>query len=249
MTYQIKRNGIFCFFTFLSITSFSQVVVTDTALHTPAALTAVSVYQNAMLTQLPLYNGPEYNFANPHILGLPFFNENNDWHIGSVAYEGVTYQNVPLRYDIYKNEAVILHYNGVSPLYLIQDKVERFGWDNNNFINIKTGQAAAANLTPGYYRAIYTGPSKILGKYKVELQSVVGNIGSLTAGEFRHIKRYNVWVDNAYVEFKTAKDLLSILKNKRKELRQYVKTNGINLKENPEEAMAILATEYDRINK
>lgn len=249
MTYQIKRISILCFFIFCSITSFSQVLVTDTALRSPAALAAVSIYQNAMSTQLALYNGPEYNFANPHILGSPFLNENNDWHIWSVAYDGVTYQKVPLRYDLYKNQAVILHYNGVSPLYLIQDKVESFSWDNFNFINLKTGQAALANLSPGYYQAIYNGTSKVLGKYRVELQSVVGNIGATTAGEFRHVKRYYVLVAGTYVEFKNAKGLISILKNKRKELRQYVKTNNIDLKQNPEEAMASLATEYDRINK
>ena len=249
MAYQIKRNSIFCFFIFCSITSFSQVLVTDTALRTPAALAAVNVYQKAMLTQLPLYNGPEYYFANPHILGSAFFNENNDWHIGSVVYEGVKYEKLPIRYDIFKNAAVILHYNGVSPLYLIEDKVASFSWDSNNFINLKTGQAAIANLSPGYYRAIYTGPSKILGKYKVELQSVVGSIGSTTAGEFRHVKRYYALVANNYIEFKNAKGLLSVFKEKRKELRQYIKANQINIKENPEEAMAILATEYDRINK
>lgn len=249
MTNQLKRSIFLCACIFCTHTSFSQITIVDTALKTPAALAALSVYQNVMSTQYALYDGLEYTFPSPNITGSPFYMESKDWHKGWVTFEGIKYDGVPMRYDVFKNQLVIVHYNGISTLYLINDKVSDFSFEGNNFLNFKAGQTATMNLTPGYYRALYTGRSKIMGKYKAEFQSMAPAIGSTIIGEFRPIKRYYALVGNTYIEFKNAKNLFGIFKSKSKELRQYVKTNQIDLNDDPERAMVSIATEYDRITK
>jgi len=221
----------------------SQPVITDTTLKATTTIAALQLYQNAMSGQLKLYNGPEYKYENPNIKGSPFFNESNEWQKGTVGYDGAVYQNVSMRYDLFKDELVVLHYNGVFSFYLIKDKVNFFDFNQHYFTHVKV----AEGIPTGYYEVLYKGLITILAKHNVEHQPQVGAQSGNIYGVFTHSKRYFVIIDNQYESFKKPTALAGILKDKKEELRRFIKTNKIDIKNKPEESIAIIAAEYDRL--
>ncbi|MGY3213298.1 hypothetical protein [Mucilaginibacter sp. HD30] len=221
----------------------SQPLITDTALTSTTTNAALQLYQNAMSGQLKLYNGPEYKYENPNIKGSPFFNESNEWQKGTVGYDGAVYQNVSMRYDLFKDELVLLHYNGVFSFYLIKDKVNFFDFGQHYFTRVKV----TGGIPAGYYEVLYNGSTTILAKHNVEHQPQVGTQSGNIYGVFKHAKRYFVAVNDQYESFKKPAALPGILKDKKEELRRFIKTNKIDIKNKPEESIAIIAAEYDRL--
>ena len=241
------RIIILCALMLGNLKVFSQPVITDTTLKTTTAIAALQLYQNAMSAQLKLYNGPEYKYENPNIKGSPFFIESNEWQKGTVVYDGAVYQNVSMRYDLFKDELVVLHYTGVSPFYLIKDKVSHFDFDQHNFTHVKIMEGTTRGISSGYYEVLYEGSITILAKYNVIKQAQVGTQTGNVYGEFVHSTRYFVLVNNQYQDFKKPSALTGILEDKKEELRRFIKVNKIDTKNNPKESIAIIAAEYDRL--
>ncbi len=227
-----------------------QAINADTTLLHAAVNNANSVYTRAIGQQLPLNNGPEYNFYNPlKIRGSAYFMDAT-FTPGSVFYDGAEYSGVQLLYDIYKDHLVAVLFDQYSKYVLITDRVQNFDLLGHHFININADTLAKNTvITSGYYDEVYHGRLEALSKKYKLIQNYASTTGELEAYSFFTPTKEDFFIrkDNIYYKVASQGDVLEVLKDKKKQLQQYIKTNKLKFRKDPGGALAGIAGYYDHI--
>ena len=152
-------------------------------------------------------------------------------------------------YDLNLDEVAVLLPNNVSRLSLIKERVKSFDFAGSHFININADTLKNnTTIKSGYYRQLYNGPSELLGKYSKTIQTSTSTLG--IENYFSASKEYYIKKNNTYHSMSGSQGaLLDALKDKKKQLKQYIKANNIVYKENPEEAMVKIVNYYDHLSQ
>ena len=227
--------------------AFAQAALSDSSSQQNALNNAVSLYNTSLGNQAPIYTGPEYYFYDPHIKGTAYFNDVNSFTKGSVYYDGIVYNNIAMLYDLNLDQVVVLLPSHISKFTLLKERVKSFDFLGNHFININADTMANTPLSSGYYNQLYNGKCEILGKYSKSIQTTTSTLSGLE-NYFDHSKIYYLKKNKVYQSFSSKGSLLDILKDKKKELKKYIKTNNIVYKDNPEEAMVKITAWYDHLS-
>lgn len=206
----------------------------------------VNLFYSSIGKQSPLYNGTEAYPYDPVLKGNAYYADVNSFTPSSVFYDNVHFSGVPLLYDIYGDQLVVLLYNHFTKYTLIKSKVSSFDLLNHHFIRIDT--VTFLNnpiIKPGYYDELYGGRVQILGRHSKNIQTT--SSGQNSESYFNYTKDYFIRKNNIYHSFSGEGGLLSVLKDKKKELQKYIKDNQIKYRTDPEEAMVKIASYYDHL--
>jgi len=206
----------------------------------------IANYNTAIGQQSHLYNGPEYEFYDPLIKGNAYVFDNKTFTPGSVKYGTGVYRDIPMLYDLNKDVVVVLLYNHFTKFSLLNERVHEFWLLNHHFIRLNADSMGKGALATGFYDQLYQGKSVgIIVKRAKSIQTTTGN--NTIESFFSETKDYYVKKGNNYLGFSGKGGLLDIFKDKKKELRQYIKTNNLDFRENLEQAIVSAATYYDHI--
>jgi hypothetical protein len=205
-----------------------QEALPDTAISRLAFMNTIAVYHHFMGPESRLNNGIEHIGYLP-MNGHAFF-ETQTAQTGSIVYEGIWYPDVPILYDIIRDELVVPSPSG--ELFVVApEKVKEFYLPGHHFIN----------ASPGYYDLLCTGTITLLAKRSKKI------LESLEGSEIVRSIEYH---DNYYVEkdgvrhsIGNLRSLLSLMKDKKKEITQDLKKKSIRYKKQPEQAL-VEATQY-----
>jgi hypothetical protein len=197
--------------------------------------------------EAPVYNG------NVHYLHPKFINGEHAFFIapqyqaGTVSYEGYTYSNVKLMFDLIRGELLLKHFDNVTDIVLDPEKVDSFAFMDHNFINIKKEEAVNKNLSTGYYEVLYQGKIVLLAKrYKTVTEKLTQAGAERSA--FQH-NRYYLLKDSDYTLLKDKKSLTKLLKSTQFQNQQYIKSNQLNFRNDKENAILSLVRYHDSITK
>ena len=228
--------------------SFAQAARADSSSQQNALNNTLSLFYASIGEQSRLYNGTEYHFSDPVTKGNAFFSDVNAFTPGSIAYDGTYFNGVPMLYDIYYDKVVVLLYNHFSKFSLIKEKVKSFDFLSHHFINIDADTLGVNTIIKsGFYDELYAGKTQVLAKRLKNIQTrSSGTLGS--EAYFNPVKDYYIRKNNVYYSFGGEGSLTSILKDKKKEIQQYLKANQIKFRQDPEEAMVKIASYYDHLN-
>lgn len=200
-------------------------------------------YYKAIGPQSRLYNGEKYEFYDPAIKGNPYFMLATDWNPGTIVYDGFTYKNVSIRYDLYKDMLIIPLYKSFLKMSLINEKVASFDVLGHHFIYIKTG----APVSAGFYDELYGGNIKLLCKHDISIQTEHNFNGSIDS-YFLPAIGYYIYKNGEYIVVNSKSTFLNALKDKRKNLQQYLRANKFKFnKTDKERAMVALTAYYDHL--
>jgi hypothetical protein len=205
-------------------------------------------YNTAIGQQSRLYSGPEYVPYSPLIKGNAYFQDINTFNPGTVNYDGLFFKDVPMMYDLNKDVVVALLYNKISMYTLLNERVECFDLLNHHFVNILLDSLHTnMGIDPGFYAELYHGNVIVLAKYSKSLQT--SSVGNTIDTYFSPKKNFYLKKGNNYYSISGQGALLDVLKDKRKELQQYIKANKIKYRKAPEEAMVSIANQYDKLSQ
>ncbi|MGF7041022.1 hypothetical protein [Mucilaginibacter lappiensis] len=224
-----------------------QTAANDTSVQSIALARITDTYNTAIGQQSRLYNGPEYDLYNPNIKGNAYFSDINSFTQGAVTYDGIIYKDVPMMYDLYKDVVVVMLYNKFSRFTLLKERVQSFDLLNHHFTYIRTDSLNVNSISTGFYDQLYNGNLEVLVKRSKAIQSTSGTNtieNYFTSGKSFYLKK-----GNSYYSIGGQGTLLSLLKDKKKELQQYIKANKIKFNKTPEEAMVAIAARYDELSK
>jgi len=209
----------------------------------PIIVNAGGVYNPFIEKQSRLYNGIEHLGYAFKIKGHAYF-QVRELQTGSVVYDGLEFVNVPMLYDLLKDQVIVQHFNGFTKIGLVQQKVTAFTLNGHHFIRLDS--LLGPPIITGYYDEVYAGRLKVLvkrGKYIEE------TIKDELEREFIQKDLFFIQKDGAYYAIKNYKGLLALLKDRSKEIRQYLRKNRIKYRKGAEYAIVKAAAYYDSLNK
>lgn len=246
--YTCLFSTVLLFCAFFCQKSLAQTALGDSSSQQNALNNAVTLYNTSLGNQAPIYTGPEYYFYDPHIKGNAYYMDVNGFTKGSVYYDGNLYNNMSMLYDLNLDQVVVLLPSHISKFSLIKERVKSFDFLGSHFINISADTLVNNTaLQSGYYNQLYNGKCEVLGKYSKSIQTTTSSITGLE-NYFSLSKDYYIKKNNVYHSISSQGSLLDILKDKKKELKKYIKANKIAYRENPEDAMVKITTYYDHLS-
>jgi hypothetical protein len=193
--------------------------------------------------QQRLYNGKEHTGYSPRIKGHAYY-LTREWQYGSVLYDGVHYKDVAILYDSYKDQVVVKHPNDQFIVSLVSPKVNSFTIAGRRFIPLEADQPQ--NIKGGFYELLTDGTVQVLAKRWKTMREY---INVTMEYEFMEHNQYIIKKDGTYNIIRSEGKLLDVLGDKRAEVKQYLKKNGIRYKKTPEEAIVKAVEYYQSLSK
>ncbi|MEP7277372.1 MAG: hypothetical protein ABI813_01905 [Bacteroidota bacterium] len=202
----------------------AQSPAADSILYKSGIQHLVTLYHQASGEQSGLYNGSQYSgYFFSFTGGDPFFKDKEPG-LGSVVYDGVLYENVMLQYD--EIQDVVVMEDSARRIQLINDRIARFRLFDNNFIRIVKDTENAVLVRTGYYNLLYEGNISLLKKeekYIREDPSTGVLLRFIESHVYYYLKR-----NNEYFSIKNKNSLLALFSDRKKEIRQYIRKNGLS---------------------
>jgi hypothetical protein len=234
---------------FFMTSSYAQKVSADSTASSYVENYVVNNYNKAIDQQSRLYNGIEYIPYSPLIKNNANFHDLKEMIAGTVMFDGYTFTKVPMLYDVNRDLLVVQLYNKISQYILASERVSMFDLDGHHFVYISADTVNNNKVfTSGFYDQLYGGKSEAIARYSKSIQNLTtGNdietYFTTTKKQF-YIKR-----GADYEPVSGESDILKLLKEHKKELQQYIKSNDLNFKTAPERAIAGITSYYDHLNQ
>ncbi|MEZ4900343.1 MAG: hypothetical protein R2822_00490 [Spirosomataceae bacterium] len=228
----------------VSVICFGQTsAALNTATTTPPNL-ATTMYQAATILSPHLYNGNRYHIYDSRSLDHQFF-QTEEWAKGVIEYDGQRFEEVPMLYDIFKDQVVIQYKGHPGLIQLQSERVRAFSYIDHHFIRIESDRTAGVNLSTGFYDILYDGKTQVLARRtKLRQEQIEGDKVkvSFSSKDVFYIKK-----EGKYYSANTKNGVLSVFEDQKKALKKYLREQRLNYRKNTEVALVKLATYYDQI--
>ncbi|MES3016518.1 MAG: hypothetical protein V4721_02015 [Bacteroidota bacterium] len=213
----------------------------------PALEYARELYHKSLSDQAGIYSGPEYiGYPHPAKTGNQFFNS-IDVSRGDIYYDGMQYKNVPLQYDLARNEVIVKHLDNFSQISLHNEKIRDFTVFDHHFIKMDEEASAKSGLPKGFYDQLYSGKSEVLVRRTKEFIITTDQQG-IWMSFFDENKNIYLRKGTEYTPVSSRKSVLKALGKNEKEIQAHLKQSGIKFKNAREKAIVAMVAYYDKLN-
>ena len=157
---------------------------------------------------------------------------------GTVTINDRLFRDVLLSFDIFKDEIIAMNENGMM-IQLNKEWIDEFSIDYNlrkyRFRNLDSD--SLGNID-GYVNVLFDDELALVVKYRKEIVMLaVEN----KYDEFSQIHRLYLRKDSVYYPIRGRRDLLKHLKDKKKQLKSFIRTNSLQvMKKNPDSFVPVL---------
>ncbi|RZK60177.1 MAG: hypothetical protein EOO91_02395 [Pedobacter sp.] len=223
----------------ISSVSYGQSPNLDSA--TIAVQKAQAFFDKEIKSQSRLFNGTAYLTYGSNVKGTATFDDLSLTN-GTVVYDGIRYDDIPLLYDLYLDNLVTTSFGNAAMVSLIKDKVSGFYINKHHFIYLnQPNERSGSEILNGFFDLIYDGKIRVLVKRSKKLQF---STNVETPYYFTSKTTYFLERNGNYYQFDNESSFLNLFKEKKNEMKKHLQENKIKFKDNPEAAIAILAR-YD----
>jgi hypothetical protein len=159
------------------------------------------------------------------------------YDLGDILYDGVLYSGVKMRLDLYRDELVVVPSEIMFMGTILNP--ERVGYADLRGYRIVT--SPSADLPGVYYLQLYDGTHQVLKKEKFEFTK---NQARFTG----RLLRYYIEKDGLFHRVGKRKGLiLKVFKDRRDEVRSFMRTHRTDLRRDTEGAIVEIVKEYERL--
>lgn len=205
-----------------------------------AAVYAKQMYDSRRADESSLYNGIQFYPYLASIEGIAFFQSPN-WQTGSLIYDNIRYDNISLKFDMVKEQVVVApDKEGGLYISLFSPRVKEFSFAGIKFVRLgKPGDGSG--LPEGFYQQLVSGKLTALAR---KTKTIVEWIVDQTImRRFDSITRYYVQKDSVYHPIMNASDLFDLVKDRKKEVQQFLSSRKLKYRREPEKTI-ISAIEF-----
>jgi len=222
----------------------AQVNSADSIFYQSAIYNALAFYQQAGTDQSRLFNGREYKpYRISFTGGHPFF-LSDKFSAGAVIYEDGIYDHVQLLYDEVKE--MVIAETGVS-IELITERIGEFTIAGHRFTRLPA-DSAATKMAGGFYENLYNGKTGVYKKERKflgeDLSDTDGIKGVVTTKTYYYLKK-----SGQYYLVKNKGQVYNVLRDRKNEIQQYIKSNSLDFKHDMDNTLAKIAAYYDQLTK
>lgn len=202
-------------------------------------------FQDFVNTRAPLYNGSAYIKYWNKVIGHPYFNS-DQFKSADINYQNFLYRNIPLKYDLMKNQLVILNASKEFEMAIINNYVSEFKIDNHFFIKINHDSIHVYNPGQGFYELLYNGNSSVIAKYFKRVEASLKAEDNTSS--FIEYDKYFVFANNEYYEVEKISNYFNLHKDQKGQLKKYMRKEKLNYSKDPAKALVSLAAYFDAIS-
>ena len=199
------------------------------------------IYLNEIDDNAEIFHGNEYIRNGQKANGFPFF-DSDKMLPGTISYQGITYINQNLYYDMVSDEIIIPNYAKNALIALSPGKVDSFSIGTHVFIQLRSS-ASNHLIRSGYYEQLYAGDP---GVYAGREKKLVTGSGS-EESKYIQYNNYFIRLNDVFYAVDGKSSLLEILKDQEDVLRKYIRTNKLNFKKNLESALVLSVIYYSQL--
>ncbi|QEC66111.1 hypothetical protein FRZ67_01875 [Panacibacter ginsenosidivorans] len=223
----------------------AQYNTTDSLSYLKAKQQAIAFYHTYVKDESGLYNGSQYVvYAQTIQEGIPFF-ETPEPSKGNVVYTGVLYENVPLLYDILKGQLITLIPSSNYLICLNADKVSNFEILNHKFTRL-IKDSGDKTIKTGFYEVLHDGQTTV---YKKQTKTVGEDLSQAKLRNFIvESNTFYIKKTNTFYTVSNKKSLLTILKDRKKEVQEFIKKNKLDIRNDKDNALPKIAAFYDSLS-
>lgn len=203
-------------------------------------------YLNETGVNALIYSGIEQAKYSVQIKGTPYL-ENEEYLTGCISYDNREYFPVKFRYNTHRDEIAVLTPGNFN---VVLDKCF-FNYAITDSLVIRLAEENGRDAKPfsGYYIELYSSPglkvfeknTSSLGKRRDDDQIV---------SYFQPSRSFYIFKDNMCYRIKKQKDALSLFRNHKKELQQYIKTEKtLDFKKDPRKFLIEIVKKYEELER
>jgi hypothetical protein len=212
-----------------------------------AYVVALRQYHSYVAPEVALYRGiqyMEYDFTVQR--GEPFLGPDLV-RVGSVWYDGIGYDHIPMLYDLVKEQLVIMDPFNVFKISVFMNLVDSFSLDGHLYFRM-TDSLAPSSMRSGFWDRIYQGRLVLLKREQKALhENLVINPDNIRFFIDGSVSYYFV-KNGAYHPVNNKKELFDALKDRRRsEIRRVIRKSGLDWHDNREQVLQLVAAWYDGV--
>ena len=208
---------------------------------------AASVYFQSLGEQSGIYRGAEYT-------GFPYKLNNGHQYfetqfpiLGSVYYDGILYNNIPMWYDLVKNQVIVQYVDGLSEIKLHNELIDYFSIYDHHFVHLGRDKIANSILSEGFYDLVYVGKTQVLVKRSKGTLKEVNKGIALTI--LKQKNEVYLVKEGVYLPVKKQSSVLNALGSKQKEIQEFLKKSNVKFRKNPEDAIVRMVKYHDLLTE
>lgn len=239
---------LFLFITFLGISGshslLAQSSPADTVFLAQAQQVLSKHYTQALANNASLYTGPEYlDYTKIYSKrdGHQYFLSQQQ-QTGSVLYDGVQYDRVPLLYDTRLDQIITTLPNNPMNVRLNRSLVQNFTYADHYFIYLKPDSASASIAPTGFYDVIFANDIRLLAHRSKRMQEHPKKEG--VEVEFTETDKFFLQKDNLLYPIQSKQSVLKVLRDKRRELQQFAREQKLSFQKDSREAAFLQLVEH-----
>ena len=191
---------------------------------------AENIFYNALGIQSPLYSGKEYIDVN-RSKGHPFF-ISNQFTPATIYYDDLVFRDIPVLYDIVRDELVLRNHKDQEMFVLNPLKLEAFTFHGHRFINKLPDPAT--EIPPGIYEIIHEGKILALARRRKVIDEKVSMV---VTREVVQKDIYYLIMGGKTHQVNSQRQLLRIFDGKREAVRDQLRRHKVTFKRQPEAAL------------
>jgi hypothetical protein len=241
----VEWPTILCFWLLLNLTLLASVAHAQRPVDTAAGIQPTSPLESYAHKRLGadsrLYNGREYIRNGTSAKGFPNF----EWDSllpGSVDYDGIFYQ-IPLEYDIAQDKLVVRNYADNILISLVGEKTSRFSIGPYTFRFVGPGTDHLPES--GFYQELFVGRAVTLLARKHKI--LVFPTALDQQAQYLQYDTYFLLASGNSYKVIGEKELLDILKDRKDELKKYIRKNHLSFKRNLEKSFIQTIAYYQQL--
>lgn len=226
---------------------FGQQVGADSVYFSDAEKYARDLYRKFIHPSARLYNGPEYvDYAYQIKKGSPFLDA-EEFTPGNIVYDGMLYENVPMRFDLVKEQIVIQDPFKSYSLSLITERVSSFSCLKHVFTRLVFNDSNAAAISTGLYEVLYDENTAVYKKQRKKIQEETQQDGVMMY--IVESNSYFIRKDNRLFAADSKKAMLSVFNSRKNAIQQYMGKNKLNFRKDKAGTLVKVAAYYDLLTK
>jgi hypothetical protein len=218
-------------------------VLSAAAAHNHISSKGIMSEQDTLKENQVLYNGKIWRNLYYHVLENQFL-FSDEFLPGSITISGKVFNNIDLKYDIFKDELLTPVENG-NILQLNKEMVDSFSlnFQNINYLFIKLNEGTGPL---GYFNVLYKVKSVLYLKYfkKIDKLAVEGQYDMF----YQDSKLFFV-NDNVFFQITGKRDLINAIDDQNDRVKDFIKKNKFNVSEKIPESFIPILRYFDGLSK
>lgn len=251
MKKKIPGSILLFFLALMSAKAFSQQATTDSNLRDASIKNVINLFNKEIAGNSHLFNAPEHRGYMRPAIGHPYF-LSEEFKIGSLYYDGILYENIPLMYDLTKDNLVSVQfvkdssllYRSIFKMDLTHDRTGAFSMPGHDFIKIES-DTNTSSMKPGFYELLYNGNPKVLVRRSKVLVEEIKDRDLIRRYDSSNV--YYILKEGVYYNIKNKNAVLDLFKDKRKEISASISKNRWKFRKQRETLITEAARYYDQL--